>query len=153
MVNRIKRLLHINEWFWNPWNYNANSAKWSAFEPYLVSCHSLARLTHSSSQTTTFRHTDFSSQSSARLRGPAQLHWNQTTEAIVYRAHARPLRINFPWTNFCSFQIGTKPQTAEFGLYSFWVLVIWCHVLKGSAHLGRGFPLPQHLLFGIEVRK
>lgn len=130
MVNRIKRLLHINEWFWNPWNYNADSAKWSAFEPYLssviashISSRTLHRLQHSGTQILLL-----SEQCQALCGGElAQFCWNKKTEANLHWAHARPLQMNFPWTDFCSHPLGKKTfnsifarfKVAEFGLYSF----------------------------------
>lgn len=124
MVNRIKRLLHINEWFWNPWNYNADSAKWSAFEPYLSSATAL----HTSART---RRPQRSGRRSLLLRAQRQalragelppLRWNKKTEANLRRAHARPFQANFPPTYF-----GKNPfnssfarfKAAEFGLRSF----------------------------------
>lgn len=129
MVNRIKRLLHINEWFWSPWNYNADSAKWSAFEPCLspvivshISSRTLHRLQRSGTQILLSEQCQ-----SLRWGELAPFRWNKKTEANLDWAHTRPLQMNFPWTYFCTRQLGKNPlnssfawfKVAEFGLSSF----------------------------------
>ena len=118
------------KWFWNPWNYNADSAKWSAFEPYLssgIGLHISSRTPHRLQRSGT-QILLLSEQCQALRWGElAQFRWNKNTEASWHWAHARLLQMNLPWTYFCSRQLGKNPfnsslawfKVAEFGLYSF----------------------------------